>query len=155
MTWIKTNFLWMQYRAGWASKHNQEHVLAIWLRRSAFERYLTLARTHGSAESGATVRLQWDPDHEPNGDAHHGRRAVQLGLKMRSFVDGTDILQITDVTDFCHRGGAIAGGKDLTKLMVARERVFTPRVPADALTFLQLSPPPKEEEAEAADAEAE
>ena len=25
MSWIKTNFLWMMYRSGWATKKNQEH----------------------------------------------------------------------------------------------------------------------------------
>jgi hypothetical protein len=35
------------------------------------------------------VRLQWDPDHYPNGDKHIGRRAIQLGLKQfKSFVTG-------------------------------------------------------------------
>jgi Domain of unknown function (DUF4291) len=29
MSWIKPNFLWMMYRAGWAEKPNQEHILAI------------------------------------------------------------------------------------------------------------------------------
>lgn len=29
MTWIKTNFLWMMYRAGWAEKVNQEKILSI------------------------------------------------------------------------------------------------------------------------------
>ncbi|MFM7854759.1 MAG: DUF4291 family protein [Flammeovirgaceae bacterium] len=23
MTWMKPNFLWMMYRSGWATKHNQ------------------------------------------------------------------------------------------------------------------------------------
>ena len=48
MTWIKTNFLWMMFRCGWASKHNQQRVLAIWLKRSAFETYLENAREKGS-----------------------------------------------------------------------------------------------------------
>jgi hypothetical protein len=29
------------------------------------------------------VRLQWDPDHLPNGHPHSKRRAIQLGLKVR------------------------------------------------------------------------
>ncbi len=48
MTWIKTNFLWMMYRSKWGSRPNQDHVLAIWLKRSAFERYLENAREQGS-----------------------------------------------------------------------------------------------------------
>ena len=38
MTWIKTNFLWMQYRCGWGTKDtNQERILAIWVKRTAFD----------------------------------------------------------------------------------------------------------------------
>jgi hypothetical protein len=29
MTWIKPSFLWMMYRSGWATKQNQERILAI------------------------------------------------------------------------------------------------------------------------------
>lgn len=29
MSWIKPNFLWMMYRCGWATKENQEVVLAV------------------------------------------------------------------------------------------------------------------------------
>ncbi len=36
MSWIKPNFLWMMYRCGWAEKENQERVLAIWLKNTAF-----------------------------------------------------------------------------------------------------------------------
>ncbi len=43
MTWIKPNFLWMMYRNGWATKEGQEVVLAIHLKREAFDRYLSKA----------------------------------------------------------------------------------------------------------------
>ncbi|CAF4334814.1 unnamed protein product, partial [Rotaria sp. Silwood2] len=43
MTWIKTNFLWMMYRSQWAASSSQEHILAIWLRRSAFDSCLAQA----------------------------------------------------------------------------------------------------------------
>ena len=49
MTWIKTNFLWMMFRCGWASKDHQDRVLALWLKRSAFDRYLGQALKVGSA----------------------------------------------------------------------------------------------------------
>ena len=39
MSWIKPNFLWMMYRCGWASKQGQEVVLAIRIRREAFDQY--------------------------------------------------------------------------------------------------------------------
>jgi hypothetical protein len=93
MSWIKPNYLWMMYRCGWGTKVDQEVVLAIWLRRAAFdaivaqavpsawdrERY---ADRDGWQEAVRTsdVRLQWDPDHGPSG-APLERRAVQLGLR--------------------------------------------------------------------------
>ena len=71
MTWIKTNFLWMMFRSKWASKPKQERILAIFLRRERFDYYLSCARKKGSVrgEQG-TVRLQWDPDHFPDGSRH-------------------------------------------------------------------------------------
>ncbi len=94
MTWIKTNFLWMMYRSNWASNDNQKHILAIWLRRSAFDSYLAQAvhtQHHNSAENEQAnlqtkpreglIRLQWDPDHHPAGAPVNGRRAIQLGLR--------------------------------------------------------------------------
>eukprot|EP01126_Amoeba_proteus_P058792 TRINITY_DN7631_c0_g1_i4.p2 TRINITY_DN7631_c0_g1~~TRINITY_DN7631_c0_g1_i4.p2 ORF type:complete len:152 (+),score=21.24 TRINITY_DN7631_c0_g1_i4:71-526(+) len=47
MTWIKTNFLWMMFRSKWGSSPNQDHILAIWLKIDAFEKYLRNARTRG------------------------------------------------------------------------------------------------------------
>ncbi|CAI2172697.1 17894_t:CDS:2 [Funneliformis geosporum] len=43
MTWIKTNFTWMMYRSGWATKKNQERILAIKLTRKGFEEILAEA----------------------------------------------------------------------------------------------------------------
>ncbi len=37
MSWIKTSFLWMMYRSGWATKPGQEAVLAIWVKRTGFD----------------------------------------------------------------------------------------------------------------------
>jgi hypothetical protein len=146
MTWIKTNFLWMMFRCGWASKSNQERVLAIWLKRDAFELYCANARTQGSTRDfKGTVRLQWDPDHFPNGDCHPYRRAVQLGLKgVQGFVSGADIVKIEDVTAFVLEQGRIAEQKDISELLVARERVFVPNS-TDAVAALTLSPAPTDD----------
>ena len=43
MSWIKLNFLWMMYRCGWASKEGQEVVLAVRLKRTAFDEILRRA----------------------------------------------------------------------------------------------------------------
>jgi hypothetical protein len=93
MSWIKPNFLWMMYRCGWAAKDGQEVVLAIWLRREAFDKILAQAvpssfdpldyatrKAWEDAVASSHVRLQWDPDHDPSGRPVE-RRAVQLGLR--------------------------------------------------------------------------
>ncbi len=93
MSWIKPNFLWMMYRCGWATKENQETVLAVSLHREAFDAILgeavpsTFVPTLYSSETEwkqagvrSEVRLQWDPDHAPDG-AKAERRALQLGLR--------------------------------------------------------------------------
>src|SRR5437764_11383985 len=40
MSWIKPNFLWMMFRCGWATKENQESVLAVTLTREGFDTIL-------------------------------------------------------------------------------------------------------------------
>ena len=93
MSWIKPNFLWMMYRSGWATKEGQEHILAIEIPRSLFDKFLltAIASTWNlhqfptqekwkAALSSSEVRLQWDPDHSPNG-ASLERRAIQIGLR--------------------------------------------------------------------------
>lgn len=96
------------YRSNWASRSNQQCILAIWLRRSAFDSYLARAvHTNGKSNeetqirSKGRIRIQWDPDHHPDGTPVLGRRAMQLGLKqIDSFLDGRDILRIVDITPF-------------------------------------------------------
>src|SRR4051794_26654590 len=41
MTWIKPNFLWMMYRSGWASKKDQERILAIEITKDGFMKLLS------------------------------------------------------------------------------------------------------------------
>lgn len=114
MSWIKPNFLWMMYRSGWASKEGQEVILAIRLKREAFDQILAEAvhssfvqAVYGDTEfwkrqlASSEVRLQWDPDHNPQGNSME-RRAIQLGLRgsiLKSY--GTDwILEIQDISQF-------------------------------------------------------
>src|SRR6266851_5797386 len=82
MSWIKPNFLWMMYRSGWGSKEGQEVTLAVRLQRAAFDSILAQAvhsifvpEVYGSEAAWketverSSVRLQWDPDHDPSGAA--------------------------------------------------------------------------------------
>ncbi|ELR15394.1 uncharacterized protein ACA1_275680 [Acanthamoeba castellanii str. Neff] len=128
MTWIKTNFLWMMFRSGWGGKKNQEMTLGIWLKREAFDRYISIAcKKGGHQRDGSVVRLQWDPDHHPSGAPLKNRRAIQLGLKnVITFSNGEDILRIDDLTEF------VAGCRpeDTSSLVTPKETIYEPDDPA-------------------------
>jgi hypothetical protein len=138
---IKTNFLWMMYRAQWSTSKNQQHILAIRLRRSAFDSYLAQASTHRHLPKNdektskntthqGVVRLQWDPDHHPHGASVNGRRAIQLGLKkIQSFLDGRDIIRIVDITSFVQTqyNNAVLPKDQLDQLRVPIERIYVPQ----------------------------
>ena len=114
MTWIKPNFLWMMYRNGWGTKAGQEVVLAIHLKREAFERYLSQA-VYSSFQAelydtyedwqkpvqSSSIRLQWDPDHNPYGGKLE-RRAIQIGIRNREIVRYAkeDIIKIEDISAY-------------------------------------------------------
>lgn len=115
MTWIKPSFAWMMYRCGWATKPGQERVLALWLPRDVFEVEILARAVHSgydperyeshaawqAAVKRSDIRLQWDPDHGPKGQALE-RRAIQLGLRgaaTRAFAQAW-VRHIEDVTDF-------------------------------------------------------
>ncbi|WP_243473012.1 DUF4291 domain-containing protein [Winogradskyella sp. MH6] len=135
MTWIKPNFLWMMYRNGWATKVGQEVVLAIHLKREAFERYLKQA-VYSSYQSdlymsrdywqeqvkNSSIRLQWDPDHNPYG-AKLERRAIQIGIRGKEVVNYAkdDILEIEDITPFVKEQYQFVLNKQLDQLMIPEE----------------------------------
>ncbi|KAA8643906.1 hypothetical protein EYZ11_011677 [Aspergillus tanneri] len=110
MTWIKPSFLWMAYRSGWATKSQQERVLAIEVSREGFEWALQHScLSHGGGTKDRVwrqrlqttpVRVQWDPERDvllrPL-----GYRAIQIGLSGQAVDRYVDewIVSITDVTD--------------------------------------------------------
>ena len=138
MSWIKPNFLWMMFRCGWATKENQETVLALTLRRAAFEQILSEAVGSSydaaswkseadwkAALSHSSVRLQWDPDHGPTGEKLE-RRAIQLGLRgnvLESF--GREwLLEVQDITPLVREQHAHVLARRFDELKTPRERVF-------------------------------
>lgn len=138
MTWIKPNFLWMMYRNGWGTKEGQEVVLAIHLKISAFNTYLqsavyssystSLEMSHEDWKESvktSSVRLQWDPDHDPYGNKLE-RRAIQIGLRedfIKSFAK-EDIVLIEDISEFVKEQHEFVQNKELEKLMLPAERPF-------------------------------
>jgi hypothetical protein len=133
MTWIKPSFLWMMYRSGWATKENQEHILAIKLKREGFEWALkNSCLSHYDSSiypsyndwkeklKNAAVRIQWDPEKDiflqplPY-------RSIQIGLSgmaVEKYVSEW-IVQIDDITEKCKdvhqliKNGKIDQAKDL------------------------------------------
>ena len=114
MSWIKPNFLWMMYRSGWGTKHDQEVTLALRLQRAFFEGILgdavessfsSVAQVTEEAWQAALesseVRLQWDPDHDPHGRPEE-RRAIQLGLRGEALkrMGQEALLEVLDVSSF-------------------------------------------------------
>ena len=136
MTWIKPNFLWMMYRNGWGTKENQEYTLAIHLKLDAFKKYLQNAVYSSFDESmessreewqnhvkESSVRLQWDPDHDPFGKKVE-RRAIQIGLKKeftKSFAK-EDIILVEDISDFVNEQYKFVLKDDLDNLMIPEEK---------------------------------
>jgi len=138
MSWIKPTFLWMMYRSGWATKENQETVLAVRIRRAGFEEILRQAvpSTYCSelyadkfvwqkSLSDSCVRLQWDPDHDPRGEKLP-RRAIQLGLRREVLESygGSWIVSIEDITDFVHEQHAALNSQGVDALMTPKEEVY-------------------------------
>lgn len=137
MSWIKTNFLWMMYRNGWATKKNQEVVLAIHLKKDAFKDILkqavsSSASSYSSKEEyqkvklASQVRLQWDPDHDPNGKSV-SRRAIQLGIKgqvFKRFASGDIIESIQDITEFVKEQSELVNAGKLEELMIPEEHEY-------------------------------
>ena len=137
MSWVKPNFLWMMYRSGWGTKPGQEITLALRIRRKFFDRLLHDAvastfdpKRHASRESWqralqeSEVRLQWDPDHAPDG-AKLSRRAVQLGVRgtaLRALAT-TELVDVIDMTPFV-AAQRVHATRPWTQLRSPSERVY-------------------------------
>jgi hypothetical protein len=136
MSWIKPNFLWMMYRAGWAKKEHQQNILAIEISKTNFETLLEEAVHSSYIEEiyktrenwkeklkTSQVRLQWDPDHNPHGEKIE-RRAIQIGIKgdlLEKF--GKEwIISIEDITEFAHEQKSILDSKKMEDLFVIEEQ---------------------------------
>lgn len=137
MSWIKPNFLWMMYRSGWGTKPGQEVILGLRIRRTFFDSILDRAvastfnpSRHSTHEAwkaivqSSEVRLQWDPDHAPDG-SKMDRRAIQLGLRgdaLKSLA-GPKLMEVVDVSNFVaqQRSHALS---DWSQLLTPEERVY-------------------------------
>jgi hypothetical protein len=140
MSWIKPNFLWMMYRSGWGTKEGQETTLGLRLRRQFFDSILVQAVASSLNQSDETsqqawkaslatsnVRLQWDPDHDPHGNAL-ARRAIQLGLRGSVLEDfgKRELLEVIDMTEFVSEQRELLSRVGTSELRTPVERVYVP-----------------------------
>lgn len=154
MSWIKPNFLWMMYRSDWARSSGQETVLGIRLRRSFFDSLLEKAVPSSfdsnsfvtreewkSAVARSEVRLQWDPDHSPDG-AKEERKAIQLGLRGATLeaYGKREIVEIIDMTEFVQSQRINSVRERFGELIMPRERVYRPGEKAAARVGLSAEP---------------
>ena len=138
MSWIKPSFLWMMYRSGWETKEGQEVVLAIRIKRSAFDLILSQAvfskyipelyeskKDWNRALKNSNVRLQWDPDRVPTGERMH-RKAIQLGLRGEVLVKYSQewIVDITDISEFVRQQRQQMMSGKYEMLFIPREEVY-------------------------------
>lgn len=127
MTWIKPSFLWMMYRCGWATKPNQEVVLAIEISRDGFEWALANAAlshfdptVHTSHDDWrrqlrtTPARVQWDPERSLRLGAlpHRSRQLGLTGDAARRYADEWTT-SITDVTPLAKEIHALVQAGDL------------------------------------------
>lgn len=140
MSWVKPNFLWMMYRSGWGTKEGQEVTLGLRIRRAFFDLILAEAvpsswdpdqlasrEEWSRAVERSSVRLQWDPDHDPSG-AKMERRAIQLGLRgevLEAFGQ-REIVEVLDLSDFVAEQRARLESSGETALVTPRERIYRP-----------------------------
>jgi Domain of unknown function (DUF4291) len=140
MSWIKPNFLWMMYRSQWGQSEGQEIVLALRLKREFFDLLLAKAvpssfdsETFSSRDEWAAavdksdVRLQWDPDHMPNGEKCE-RRAIQLGVRgatLEAF-GKREIVEVIDMSDFVAEQRMHIGDWKNGALITPTEDVYFP-----------------------------
>ena len=138
MTWIKPSFLWMMYRCGWAQKENQEHVLAIDIKRTGFDKAVNSAVISTfSDDLGITkeewqkqvkksdVRVQWDPEKDIDGN-NLPYRSLQLGLRGNAVNEYVHdwIVKVTDITDYVNDLNALRINNEDISDRLPKEMVY-------------------------------
>jgi hypothetical protein len=140
MTWIKPSFLWLMHRSNWVQKSGQECVLAIRIKRSGWEKALSLAVLTSFAPSvfassaawakqfaDAKVHVQWDPERSLRG-AGLPWSSIQIGLS-RHIIREYEEEWIVGIEDYTPRVRKIydllqSGQADKAKRQLPPERLY-------------------------------
>lgn len=140
MTWIKPSFLWLMARSNWGRKSGQEYILAVRIKRTGWDRALSLGvltsfeqKVHGDGSrwrglfEDATVHVQWDPERTLHGKKQE-HRSIQVGLSRRVIREFTDewVLEIKDFTPLVRkvRSLYLAGNQRRAKEQLPKERAY-------------------------------
>lgn len=139
MSWIKPSFLWMMYRCGWASKEEQERVLAIDIKRSAFDYIVKNAVVSIFQKSKckdyeewhtqikqSDIRCQWDPERDIWGNPLD-YRSIQLGLRGKALYQYVNdwIVAIEDITEYVKKlDEKKRNGKDILNEL-PKEKIYS------------------------------
>lgn len=126
----------MMYRCGWGTKENQERVLAIDIRRDAFDYLVQNAVISSYREDmgisfsewkeqikQSVIRCQWDPERDVYGN-QLDYRSMQLGLRgeaVKKYVKDW-IVTITDYVNELNAKKRL--GEDISPLL-PKEQVYT------------------------------
>lgn len=141
-TWIKPSFAWMMYRSGYATKKDQEKVLAIDITHEGFLWALEnscLSHFDGSLyesqiewdrqKKSSPVVIQWDPER----DLFLNKldyRSIQIGLTpaaVPSYINDW-IVDITDITSIAHTlRSSVSTNKTITDMsLYPSEKPYCP-----------------------------
>ena len=140
MTWLKLSFLWMMARSNWATKSNQEHILAIKIKRTDWDQALSLGiLTHSDkniyasgwqweqAFAKAKVHVQWDPERSLR-SAKLNYRTIQVGISRHLIEDFNNnwLQEITDITPLVHKINTLrkAGKIKAAKRLLPVEKIY-------------------------------
>jgi len=139
MSWIKPSFLWMMYRCGWGQKENQEHILAIDIKRTGFDHAVRSAVVSSFSESlgipkeewqlrvkQSDVRVQWDPEKDVYGN-DLPFRSVQIGLRGNALYQYVHdwIVNVTDITEYVHELYSRREKKEDIRHLLPHEELYT------------------------------
>ncbi len=159
MTWIKPSFFWLMYRSNWGQKPNQNRILAVHIRRSSWEKALSLGvltspenKIHGSGEEWnqlfqkAKVHVQWDTERSARGAALN-YFSIQVGLSRDIIEEYVNewVVNIDDVTPLVHKLNRLrkSGDKNFSKHLPIERPYPVPQGIGDHLMITCVAPSPK------------
>lgn len=140
MTWIKPSFLWLMHRSNWGQKKDQERTLAVRIKRSGWDKALSLAvltsfdsKLFRSPDAwrkefeSAAVHLQWDTERSLRG-APLSQFSIQIGLS-RQIISEYVQEWIVSIEDFSPKVAKLSkllqsGHGDKAKRLLPSEKVY-------------------------------